>query len=264
MSVAASYLFVPATRPDRVEKARRTAAHEIIVDLEDAVAAGDKATARGALTQIPEGRPFLVRVNPRSTSHHEADLRAVAAAGSVAAVVLPKAESAEDVDAVAAALPPGMPLVALIESARGIVAAEAIAAAGPVRLMFGIADYLADLGAPASREILAYPRSRLVVASRAAGLPAPVDGPTLVLGDEALVRADAEAAKALGMGGKLCIHPGQIEAVNEVFRSSEDERRWARAVLEAAEAGGGGAFSFEGAMVDEPVLARARQVLRPD
>jgi citrate lyase subunit beta/citryl-CoA lyase len=263
-TVAVSYLFVPATRPDRVEKARGSAADEVVVDLEDAVAPGDKAAARGSLAHLPAGRPVHVRVNARGTVHHVADVRAVAAMGEVAAVVLPKVESADDAVAVAAALPPGTAVVALVESARGIAAAEAIAEAGVSRIMFGSADYLADIGAAPGPEVLAYPRSRLVVASRAARLPAPVDGPTLVTGDEAAVRADAVAARALGMGGKLCIHPAQLAAVNEVFRVSEDERRWARSVLAAAGAHRGGAFTFEGAMVDEPVLVRARRLLEPD
>ena len=260
-TAATSYLFVPATRPDRVEKARRSDAHEVIVDLEDAVAAEEKAAARDALAGLPAGRPLHVRVNGRDTAHHEADVRAVAAMASLSAVVVPKMESADDVAAVAAALPVGVAVVALVETARGIVAAEPVAAAGVSRIMFGSADYLADIGAPPSREVLAYPRSRLVVASRAAGLAAPVDGPTLVTGDESRVRSDALEAKALGMGGKLCIHPSQLAAVHDVFRSSDEERRWALAVLAAAEQHGGGAFSFEGSMVDEPVLVRARLLL---
>ncbi|MHB1486292.1 MAG: HpcH/HpaI aldolase/citrate lyase family protein [Acidimicrobiales bacterium] len=264
MTAAVSYLFVPATRPERIDKARRSAAQEVIVDLEDAVAADNKAAARQSLAGMPVGRPVHVRINARGTPHHEADLRAVAALASVSAVVLPKVESAEDVAAVTSALPTGLAVVALVETALGIVTADSIACSAVARIMFGSADYLADIGAPASREVLAYPRCRLVVASRAAGLPAPVDGPTLVTGDEGVVRAEAEEAKALGMGAKLCIHPAQVAVVNEVFAISGEERRWARSVLAAAEARGGGAFTFEGSMVDEPVLVRARQLLGPD
>ena len=270
---AASYLFVPANRVDRIEKARQSAAHEVIVDLEDAVAEGDKAAARDALAGIPAGRQVLVRVNAVGTPHHDADLRTVAALAQrsgtgatspLAAVVVPKVDSALDLAAVAATLPPRVALVALIETARGIIASEAIAAAGPARLLFGSADYLADIGARPGPEVLAYPRSRLVVASRAAGLPAPVDGPTLTTGDEALLRAEAQAARALGMGGKLCIHPAQLVVVHQVFDASDAERRWARNVLAAAAAHGGGAFAFEGSMVDEPVLTRARRLLGAD
>ena len=267
---AVSYLFVPAIRLDRVEKARQSEADEVIVDLEDAVAEGDKAAAREALDAIPSGRPVHVRVNARRTAHHEADLRAVAALGGraggavLSAVVVPKVEAPEDVATVAAALPAGVAVVALVESARGIVGADAIAAAGAGRLLFGSADYVADIGARPGPEVLAYPRSRLVVASRAAGLPAPVDGPTLSIGDAGLLRAEAQAARALGMGGKLCIHPAQLAAVHEVFGSPADEVEWARNVLAAAADHGGGVFTFEGSMVDEPVLARARRLLAAD
>lgn len=267
---AVSYLFVPATRLDRVAKARQTAADEVIVDLEDAVAEGDKAGARQALAGIPAGRPVHVRVNAPGTAHHEADLRAVAAlsagtgTSTVSAVVVPKVESAAHLAAVLAALPSSMAVVALVETARGIVAADAIAAAGPTRLMFGSADYVADIGARPGSEVLAYPRSRLVVASRAAGLPAPVDGPTLATGDQDLVRTEAQTARALGMGGKLCIHPAQLAAVHEVFGPSADEVQWARNVLAAAADHGGGAFAFEGSLVDEPVLVRARRLVAAD
>jgi citrate lyase subunit beta/citryl-CoA lyase len=267
MAAAASYLFVPALRLDRVEKARAGAAHEVIVDLEDAIAAGDKDAARRAVAEIPAGRPVHVRVNGRGTPHHEDDLRAVAAAASasaVSAVVVPKVESADDLAGAAAAVPPHVAVIALVETARGIVAADAIAAAGPARLLFGSFDYVADIGARPGPEVLAYPRSRLVVASRAAGLPAPVDGPTLATGDDDLLRVEAQAARVLGMGGKLCIHPAQLAVVHEVFGASEDELAWARNVLAAAADHGGGVFTLDGSMVDEPVLARARRLLGAD
>jgi citrate lyase subunit beta/citryl-CoA lyase len=264
IDAASSYLFVPAIRPDRVEKARRSAADEVIVDLEDGVATEDKAAARDLLAGLPAGRPVHVRVNALGTRHHEDDLRAAAAMPSLAAVVVPKVESPDDVAAVSSRLPASVAVVALVETARGIAGADAIAASAVSRIMFGSADYLADIGAGPGREVLAYPRSRLVVASRAAGLPPPVDGPTLTTDDEARVRDEAEAARALGMGAKLCIHPAQLAVVNEVFRTTDEERRWAQAVLAAAEAHGGGAFSFDGSMVDEPVLLRARRLLGTD
>lgn len=264
LAAAASYLFVPATRSDRVEKARRSAADEVIVDLEDAVAAEDKAAARDALAHLPLGRPVHVRVNAPSTSFHDADLRAVAGLAWVSAVVVPKVESADDVGAVAAALPSVMPVIALVETARGIVEVDSIASSAVARLMLGSADYLADIDAHPSSQALAYPRSRLVVASRASRLPPPVDGPTLATDDDDLVRCDAEEARALGLGGKLCIHPAQLAVVNQVFRPSDEQRRWASAVLAAADAHGGGVFAFEGTMVDEPVLVRARRLLGPD
>ena len=256
-----SYLFVPGSRPDRVEKARHNAADEIIIDLEDAVGPADKAMAREALVELPAGRPFYVRVNARGTPEHDADLRTVAGLPSVLGVVLPKVESSEDVAAVSSVLPVHLRLLALVETARGLVDAEGIASAGVSRIMFGFIDYLADIGAPYSRGALLYPRSRLVVASRAAGLPAPVDGPSLVIDDPTAVRSEAEEARELGMGGKLCIHPNQVPIVTQAFRPGDEERRWAESVLIEAESRGGGVFLFEGRMVDEPVLARARRIL---
>jgi citrate lyase subunit beta / citryl-CoA lyase len=235
-------------------------AGEVIVDLEDGVAVDDKVAARRALAEISAARPVQVRINAGETAHHEADLRAVAILPWVSAIVLPKVESAKDVAVVASALPTGIAILALVETACGPVAVEDIARAGIARVIFGSVDYLADIRARSSRGVLAHPRSRLVVASRAAGLPAPVDGPTLFTGDEGAVRADAEDAKAMGFGAKLCIQPAQVPPVNEVFGSSDEERRSARAVLEAAASQGGGAFAFEGAMVDEAVLIRARQL----
>ena len=155
-----------------------------------------------------------------------------------------------------------MGIVAIIESARGLCAAEEVAESGIKRILFGIVDYLADIKVSASRHVLLYPRSRLVVASTAANLPAPVDGPTLLIKDQIQLRVDAEEAKSLGMAGKLCIHPNQIPVVREVFQSSIEELQWARRVLEAAEhLGGNNAFMFESAMVDKPVIMRAREIL---
>ena len=118
--------------------------------------------------------------------------------------------------------------------------------------MFGSADFMADLGVEAHRDVLAYPRARLVVAFRSAGLPPPVDGPCLATNDTGAVEEDARDARRLGMGGKLCIHPAQVVPVNKVFSPTADELTWARSVLEAAASSGGGAFRFDGQMVDEP------------
>jgi citrate lyase subunit beta/citryl-CoA lyase len=258
---AVSYLFVPGVQLDRIEKARLSAADEVIIDLEDSVRAVDKPVARQNLSKLPTGRSIQVRINPRGSPEHDADLRAVAAQPLVSAVVLPKVESEEDVTLVAAVLPEWVRLIALVETARGIVAAESVARAAVSGLMFGCVDYLTDIGVGLSREALVYPRSRLVLASRAADLPAPIDGPSLAIGDDVALRTESDEAKALGMGGKLCVHPNQVPIVNQVFHTSDEEHRWAAAVLAAAENRGEGGFMFEGLMVDEPVLARARRLL---
>jgi citrate lyase subunit beta / citryl-CoA lyase len=257
---ARSYLFVPATRPDRVGKALASGADAVIIDLEDAVAEADKVAARQALGGLSPAAPCIVRVNGADTPHHAEDVAAVAALGWVYAVLVPKVEDPGVVDAVRAALPADRPVLGIVESARGILAADTIAAGGVARLVFGVVDFLADLGVGPSPEVLLYPRSRLVLASVAAGLPGPVDGPFLTIADGTGLATDAAAAKALGFGGKVCIHPAQVPVVNGAFAPTAAEVGWARGVLDAA-ASTSGAFAYGGAMVDEPVLRRARGIV---
>jgi len=257
---ARSYLFVPATRPDRVGKALASGADAVIVDLEDAVAEADKAAARQLLATLAPEAACLVRIHDADTPHHGQDVAAVAALDWVSAVVVPKVEHPGVVDAVRDALPDGCLVLAIVESARGILAAEAIATGGVDRLVFGVVDFLADLGVGPGPDVLLYPRSRLVLASVAAGLPGPVDGPHLAIADAAGLAADAAAAKGLGFGAKICIHPAQVPVVNDAFAPSAAEVSWARGVLDAA-ATMSGVFAYEGAMVDEPVLRRARSIV---
>jgi citrate lyase subunit beta / citryl-CoA lyase len=257
---ARSYLFVPATRPDRVGKALASGADAVVVDLEDAVAETDKAAARQSLGDLAPAAACVVRVNGADTPHHRADMAAVAALDWVSAVLVPKVEDPDVLDAVRAALAPGRLVLAIVESARGILAADAIAAGGAARLVFGVVDFLADVGVGPGPEVLLYPRSRLVLASVAAGLPRPIDGPHLAIADAAGLAADAAAARALGFGGKVCIHPTQVAIVNDAFAPSAAEVHWARGVLAAA-AVSSGVFIYEGAMVDEPVLRRARSIV---
>ncbi|MCK9553591.1 CoA ester lyase, partial [Aquamicrobium sp.] len=228
----------------------------IILDLEDAVAAAAKDAARANLSTVFTELPIIVRVNASSTPWHEADLAAARAAGA-AAVMLPKAENVAEVLAVVAALP-GMPVVALIETARGVAAARAIAAVpGIHRLAFGSIDYCADLGCAHEREILLPARLELVSASRIAGIAAPLDGVTTALGDLAMTAADAVHARALGMSGKLCIHPKQIPEVLRSFFPTDSELVWASKVVNS----GDGAVTVDGSMVDEPIRIRARAIL---
>lgn len=261
--VSRSFLFVPATRVDRVDRALRGAADEVIVDLEDGVGLGHKDRARAALGSWASTRPYLVRINAVGTSMFADDVAAVAELGGVAGVVVPKAERPDELDAVRDALPAPLMVYALVESASGILAAAEIARSGIQRLMFGSADYLAELGASASRDVFAFPRASLVVASAAAGIAPPVDGPALRFDDPSEVESEARDAKALGFGGKLCIHPRQVESVNEVFAPTAEELAWALRVVEHAESSGDGAIALEGVMIDAPVLARARRLLGP-
>lgn len=250
-------LFVPADRPDRFAKAAASGADAVILDLEDAIARDAKEAARAALTCDFTDLPVIVRINPVGTPWHEADLKAVCEL-PVAGVMLPKADGADSVAAVARALAGHAPVLALVESALGIAHARDIASVrGVRRLVFGSVDYCADLGCSHLREVLLPARAELVLASRIAGKAAPIDGVTTQLGDPSIAHDDARHARDLGMSGKLCIHPRQVAEVHRAFAPSEAEIDWAHRVL----ASGDGAVSVEGAMVDEPVRLRAQAIL---
>jgi citrate lyase subunit beta/citryl-CoA lyase len=151
----------------------------------------------------------------------------------------------------------------MIESAVGLCRAAEIAAAdGVVRMAFGAVDYQRDLDLTDDERGLDHPRSVLAVQSRAAGLPAPVDGPVVALDDAEALRASARRARMLGMRGKFCIHPRQVRAVNEAFSVTPAELAWARRIAQAADAQGAGVLRVDGQMVDRPVVERARRMLR--
>lgn len=260
-AVARSWLFVPGDRPDRYGKAAGSGAGAVILDLEDAVAPVDKAAAREAVARYVASRPAYVRVNAAGTAFHDGDLTALAGAGALLGVMLPKAGGPDDVDGTARRLP-GVPVVALVETARGVEDATRIAAHPAVaRLAFGSVDFRLDIGADGDGEEMLYARSRLVVASRVAGIAAPLDGVTTDLDDPARTAADAVRARRLGFGGKMCVHPRQVGAVNEAYAPSAPEISWARRVVAAMEESGGRAVRVDGRMIDVPVLESARAVL---
>jgi citrate lyase subunit beta / citryl-CoA lyase len=250
-------LFVPAHRPDRFAKAAASGADAVILDLEDAVPSDAKAEARAQLTCSFTQLPVIVRINAAGTPWHQADLETVSGI-SLAAVMVPKAEEPASVASIAAAMGGRAQVIALIESARGLANARAIAALdNVVRLAFGSIDFCADLGMAHLREALIPTRTELVLASRLAGIAAPLDGVTARFDDPEAARDDALHARTLGMTGKLCIHPGQVEVVTEAFRPTQAELNWAKRVL----ATGDGAVTLDGEMVDEPVRLRARAIL---
>lgn len=263
-----SYLFVPADRPERFAKALASGADAVIVDLEDAVAPDAKHGAREAFaywlataaTAAPDV-PLLVRINAPGSAWFEADLALCGRSAAVTGVMLPKAERVADLVAVRAAAP-GRALLPLIETAEGFDQRREIAmAAGVQRLAFGSIDFQLDLGITGDGiELLPF-RSQLVLASRLASIAPPIDGVTTALDDDAPVARDAQAARRLGFGAKLCIHPRQVAAVNAAFTPSAAELDWARRVIEAVERSGGAAVAVDRKMVDRPVLLRAREVL---
>jgi citrate lyase subunit beta/citryl-CoA lyase len=257
-----SYLFVPGNRPDRFEKARQSGADAVILDLEDAVQSTHKDLAREAVAAwLEPTRPVYVRINAAGTPWFEQDLELVGLPG-VQGVVLPKAEHPEQVSLVAARLAGETQVLPLLESALGVWNARVLAQAPRVeRLAFGSVDFQLDTAITGEQEELLYARSRLVLASRVASILPPVDGVTMVLEDLTRLREDVARARRLGFGGKLCIHPRQVELINRGFAPTDAERAWARRVLSAAEATGAGALQLEGELIDRPVIERAKTIL---
>ncbi len=257
-----SYLFVPGNRPDRYAKAIAAGADAVIIDLEDAVPSNDKPSARAALAAwLSPQHPVLIRVNGAESEWFRDDL-ALCKISGIAGVLLPKAENVEDLRAIAKHSDAATPILALIETARGFWNAQALAQAPKVRrFVFGSIDFQLDLGIQGEEEELLYFRSQLVLVSRIAGLEAPVDGVTTAIDDAERVRADTRRARRLGFGAKLCIHPRQVNAVNECFEPTPEEENWATRIVEAAEAVHGAAVSVDGKMVDRPVIARAEAIL---
>jgi citrate lyase subunit beta/citryl-CoA lyase len=260
---AVSWLFVPGSRPDRFDRAVAAGADATILDLEDAVAVEDKDAARDqARRWLGGGGGAWVRVNGVGTPWHDDDLTALAGSPGLRGVILPKVQEPAQPLRVVDRLGHGTKLLALVETARGVRDVAAIAACPAVnRIAFGSIDFANDIEAAHSADAMIYARGALVVASRAAGLPSPVDGVTVEVSDAAgAVTRDATRARALGFGGKLCIHPAQVEAVNRAFDASREELAWARRVLEVAREHTA-AFRLDGQMIDRPVLERARRLL---
>ena len=274
-----SWLFVPATSGPKIDKACRSAADAVIVDLEDAVALSEKAAAREALAQrLAQGLPraVWVRVNATGTDFCFADLQACCRPG-VAGLLLPKVETGEALRMVdwvlgnlerERGLPArGIPVAGIVETAAGLQNVGAVAAASPrlQRLMFGAVDLAADLGIDLADDAATAPaRFAVACASRAAGLAPPVDTAYTDIPNLEGLRATALRAKALGYTAKACIHPAQIETVHAVFTPTAQELAWARAVVEAfeqAERDGLAAVMLQGQMLDYPVVEKARRVL---
>ena len=257
-----SYLFVPGNRPDRFEKARQSGADAVILDLEDAVQSTQKDLAREAVASwLSPERPVYVRINGTGTCWFERDLEVLRLPG-ILGVVLPKAERPEQIAQVAARLTDEARVLPLLETALGIWNACTLAEAPRVeRLAFGPIDFQLDTGISGEREELLYARSRLVLASRIAGILPPVDGVTMAFDDLTRLRDNVAHARRLGFGGKLCIHPKQVETINRGFVPTEAEQAWARRVLEAARTAGAGALRLDGELIDRPVIERARSIL---
>ncbi len=255
-------LFVPADRPDRFGKAFSAGADAVILDLEDAVppdrqGRGANYTAGGARTRSVRppapcwcGSTPPARPGTQTTSRQRLPCRSP---GSCC----PRPSRPRPLRKLPGGS--GRAVLALVESARGIAAAREVAKAA-ARLAFGSIDFAADLGCAETREALLAFRSELVLASRLAGLPAPIDGVTAALRDPVQIEDDARYASGLGFGGKLLIHPAQIGPARAGFSPTPAEVAWAERVL--ANGRDGQATAIDGAMVDAPVRMRAEQILR--
>ena len=255
--------FCPAARPARFDKAIQRA-DAVLLDLEDAVRPADKSAARDALTSHPlDPSRTVVRVNPVSSDDFAADLDALAQT-RYRWVMLPKTESVADV----AALNDGYRVIALCESAAGVLAAPEIARFEAVEaLMWGAEDLVASLGGTSSRhtdgsyrDVARHARSHILLAAGAAGKAA-IDTVHLDIADLDGLRAEVTDAVASGFRATACIHPGQIATIRDAFQPNADQIERAEALLRTAETEPG-VFRFRGQMVDEPALRHARSILR--
>lgn len=250
---ARSFLFVPGDRPERFSKAQASGADVVVVDLEDAVSAENKSTALLAVTSWLSGTGRAV---VRIERDHE--IESLSGLPGLMGVMVPKSEVADHVSKVHQRL--GCAVIALIESASGVVAAHSLASVpGVARLAFGELDFAADIAAQPNQRAMLLARSSLVLASRAHGLPGPLDGVTPKFDDDSALTRDLHAALELGMSGKLLIHPRQVAVTHHIFRPGADEVAWAQHIVKSIS--GGGAVNVDGAMVDAPVLRRAQAIL---
>lgn len=290
--LARSLLFVPGDRPDRYARAVASGAHVVILDLEDAVAPAAKAQARADVAAwLAQGGQGIVRINAADTEWYQEDVRALhglqgqqeqlgqqglqgqqgqkeqqgqhglqALQGAPgAAVMLPKADAATVAQTVQAL--PGRPIIALLETVRGYMDLHKMARLpGVARIAFGSVDFAVDSGIADEGDAMTAIRTEIVLACRHAGLAAPIDGVSLEFNDPEQMQADARRARQLGFGGKLCIHPRQVGAVNAAFLPTADEQDWARRVLAAFDASHGAATALDGKMIDKPVVERARRI----
>jgi citrate lyase subunit beta / citryl-CoA lyase len=265
MTLPTSYLFVPGDRPDRFAKAIAAGAGAVIIDLEDAVAPDAKPAAREHIRawskaqQAPSAH-VVVRINDAATSWFEADLELVRAC-AIHAVMLPKAERSADIARCVAALPSDGIVIPIIETARGVLAVDEVAAAqGVQRLAFGTLDYAFDVDLSGDERGLLYPACRMALASKVAEIAAPIAGVTPEIGNDAKLESDQRFARACGFGAKLCIHPAQLALTHRAFAPTDEEIAWARRVV-AAVAAGRGAVQVDGKMVDRPVVLKAQNIL---
>ena len=254
--LARSWLLVNGAQYERFAPAARSRADIVVLDIEDAVAPKDKVAAREKVTRwLADGNSDWVRINGFGTPWWADDLEMLAGT-SVGGVMLAMVESVDHVTETARRLP-DVPIVALVETARGLERITEIASAkGAFRLAFGIGDFRRDTGFGDNPATLAYARSRFTIAAKAAGLPGAIDGPTV--GSSALRLSEATAVSAeFGMTGKICLTPDQCPTVNEGLAPSQDEISWAKEFFAEFQRDGGEIRNGS----DLPRIARANKIL---
>jgi len=269
--VRRSVLFSPGDQPDLMGKAPGTDADVVVFDLEDAVVPGQKARAREAVAAVVADREasceVCVRLNPLGQGG-ETDLDAVLDAGPDS-LMLPKVDAAADVRAVADRLADrgvDVPVLALLETASGILNAQEIAAVDATdAVLLGAEDLSADIGATRTAEgtEILYARERVVLAAASAGVDA-IDTLYTDFEDREGLASDAAFAVELGYDGKMAIHPAQVPVINDAFAPDPEEIEWARRVVEArdaAKAEGRGVFEVDGEMIDAPLVTQAETIL---
>ncbi len=267
-----SLLFAPAVRPDLLRKMPRTGADAIVIDLEDATPPEAKDTGRAemrsAVADLAGQLPVLVRVNDDTTPWHDDDLDSLPTEG-LAGIVVPKIETIAGLDSLAERLTArglDMSVIGGVETALGVADARPLLAHDVISAgYFGAEDFIADLGGvrTASNDEVAYARAQIALAGRLADVTV-IDQIVADFTDDDRCRRECLEARAMGYGGKLCIHPSQVSIANAAFLPSSEEIDRARRLLEAyddAKAQGVASVAFEGQMVDEPVARQARRVL---
>ncbi|MBU3568522.1 HpcH/HpaI aldolase/citrate lyase family protein [Polynucleobacter alcilacus] len=268
LGFCSNFLFVPGTRPERFIKALDSGAAGVIIDLEDAVPEEDKKSARDAIrTAWPtfnaeQKKRLVIRTNAPGTPFYSADL-ILAQELDVGCLLIPKSESQDQINGAALILP-NTAIIPMIETAIGLDRLREIANSNQViRLALGNLDLQADLGMVCDLQEtqLHTARYQIVLASRVAQIAPPIDGVTPSTDDAQRISDDAERAKRLGFGGKLCIHPKQVLIVQNAFMPTEEEVAWAQRVIEADQASKGAAIKLDGRMIDRPVVLLAQRTI---
>ncbi|WP_379544633.1 HpcH/HpaI aldolase/citrate lyase family protein [Psychrobacter sp. R86515] len=262
-----TWLFVPATRIDRVVKAFASGADAVIVDLEDAVAPEDKASAREALQQYHDSagyQPVWVRINKAGSKEFFKDIVLCQKTPNLTGLLLAKTEQAEDINNVHQLT--NLPVIALIESAIGLYQLDSMAkAVGLAAFSYGFLDLCNDLqvqvGTPAADIVANQIRYQLVLISKVHELAPPIDTVYPDFNDEIGLSARVNLWSQIGMSGMLCIHPKQVAVVQQALKPTDKALSFARRVVEEYESSEQAVFEIDGEMVDAPVIERSRQLL---